>query len=374
MTREVPSLPPLHVLLGGGGVGKTTLAAALAIALARSGRRVGLLTIDPAHRLQTALGLPYLGEEPIPVAGVTLDNDARAGGARGVVLAASLHPAESLRRWAHAALPDEDARARLTSNPFFLALADRLAGAADTIAAIRLAEWAESDPTLDALVVDTAPGAQAIDFLARPDRMLAFLEGRLVRWVKWSGLGAAGEEGLPGRLVRGQARRGLGPLTRLGGSRMLAWFADFLRLADAALAVMSARLQVARRWLRGPTTGLLLVAAPRQDAARAVSELASALEGLRLPVRAAILNRALPRALGAALESLDERTIPEAAARSFVRLGRNSLHLQEKVHAALVAHGLPVIELPDASRLDDGGAGRLEALAALGQRLAAGLR
>ena len=45
------------VCCGSGGVGKTTTAAALALRAADRGRRVVVLTIDPARRLAQSLGL-----------------------------------------------------------------------------------------------------------------------------------------------------------------------------------------------------------------------------------------------------------------------------------------------------------------------------
>ena len=110
----------LHVLVGSGGVGKTTLSAGYALALASRGRRVGLLGIDPARRLQGALGLTLTDlEARVPV--------------EGELRAALLRPADCLRRWAKEACTDDAARARLEGNAFFLAMADRLAGATDIL-------------------------------------------------------------------------------------------------------------------------------------------------------------------------------------------------------------------------------------------------
>jgi len=51
------------VCAGAGGVGKTTVAAAIAAGMAARGKRVAVVTIDPARRLATSLGIPELGNE-----------------------------------------------------------------------------------------------------------------------------------------------------------------------------------------------------------------------------------------------------------------------------------------------------------------------
>ena len=48
------------ICAGSGGVGKTTTSAAIAAGMASRGRRVAVLTIDPAKRLADSLGLPEL--------------------------------------------------------------------------------------------------------------------------------------------------------------------------------------------------------------------------------------------------------------------------------------------------------------------------
>src|SRR5262245_12702106 len=51
------------LVVGCGGVGKTTTTAALGLAAARSGKRVLCLTIDPARRLAQSLGLEAMTTE-----------------------------------------------------------------------------------------------------------------------------------------------------------------------------------------------------------------------------------------------------------------------------------------------------------------------
>ena len=58
------------VCCGSGGVGKTTTSAALALRAAERGRKVVVLTIDPARRLAQSMGIEELDNTPRPVAGV----------------------------------------------------------------------------------------------------------------------------------------------------------------------------------------------------------------------------------------------------------------------------------------------------------------
>src|SRR5687767_8113838 len=61
------------VTVGAGGVGKTTTAAALAVAAARRGRRVLCLTIDPAKRLAESLGIGAMTTEAVTVDSARFD-------------------------------------------------------------------------------------------------------------------------------------------------------------------------------------------------------------------------------------------------------------------------------------------------------------
>jgi anion-transporting ArsA/GET3 family ATPase len=342
--------PRLHIFLGPGGAGKTTLAAAYAGELARSGRRVGLLGIDPSRRLQGALG-------------VTLPDLQVAVPSRPGLSAALLRPEDCLRRWAEEQCPDAGARERLKKNVFFVALADRLASASDLLAAVRVAEWIEHDAALDDLVVDTAPGLNALEFLRRPATLVAFMEGRVVRWLRWLASGQSGGA------LRGGAQRVVDALGRIGGTNLLFDLAEFLVLAEGVLEKMSQRLEAAERWFADARTEILLVAAVREDTPGTVQELARALGASKLAPSAIVLNRALPEALDHELAPIRLDGLDQEAA-SVVRFARGYVRMQARVGAALASLG-PLVVVPAVTGLDADD--RWSALETLGERLAAAL-
>ena len=336
----------LHVLLGQGGVAKTTLASAYALALARQGSRVGLLGVDPAGRLRDALGMASIPELPIDVPGTTR------------LRAALLQPGESLRRWAAEELGTGEGSAPLLKNPFFLALADRLAAATDAFAAVRVAEWAEVDAALDHLVVDTAPGLHGLEFLGKPERLLSVLHGRMLRW-----LSAAATAGSTER----EARRILRGLSRIAGGRVLLELAEFSLLMERVGAAMIGRLERARSWLRDESTELLLVCSARPGAAAAATVLADQLRALGLREGPAVLNRALPPALLAM--PLADGGDECVAFRRFIGA---SARMQAETARDLGA-SFRVVEVPIAPGLDATGPAHLAAREALGEKLIAAL-
>lgn len=339
----------LHVMLGAGGVGKTTLSAGYALALAREGRSVGLLGIDPARRLQGALGLT-LPDLEVPVPGVPN------------LSAALLRAEDCLRRWAAEACPDAETRERLLANSFFRALADRFAGATDFLAAVRVAEWIERHPGLTDLVVDTAPGFNAIEFLRRPEHVSAFLEGSLVTWLRWM----TKEGGALGGLVRAGARRVLGALSRIGGTRLLMDMAEFVTLVEGVFTRMAARLAAAQTLMRGPGTSLHVVTAVRHDAAQSVAQLVDALATLKLAPSSVIINRAVAPTLGADVAQLDVGAVPPEV-RAVITYAQAFGELQAQLVRAASAPGRTVLVVPAALGLDE--SARLDALEALGRHL-----
>ncbi|MBM3381792.1 MAG: hypothetical protein FJY29_05065 [Betaproteobacteria bacterium] len=354
--------PRLHLFLGAGGVGKTTLSAGFALALAQRGHHVGLMSIDPAKRLQGALGLSEL-----PEIGARLDLPNCPGSVRASVL----HIGESLKRWVNEAGLSQAAQERLYENELFRALAERLATATDTFAAVRMAEWPEREEGLTDLVVDTAPGIHAIDFLSKPEKLSAFLDGKLIEWLKWFAQENNTQAGLLQRVVKGGARRILDGLAELGGQRFMLHFAEFLILLDQVFARMMTRLDFAAHWLRSAETHCYVVTSVRYDAVQVAWELSKTLKSLKMKPGQVVINRAFPEALRTD-PSFEEtlRTMRQQEDDSFfANYLDNFIIVQRRVQEQLSHAAQSVLTLPVAEHLDAHSALRLEDLASLGHRI-----
>jgi len=194
------------LVTGGGGVGKTTLSAGLAIASAQRGHATLVVTIDPAKRLASALGLEGLGAEPTPLG----DN------LWGAMLDATRSWNEIARRYA----PPE-VGPRLTANPFFEAATQHFPASQSFAAAEEMTNHLESG-RWDVIVVDTPPSAGGIEFFTSPERMRSLIGGRLLKWLTGGSL--------PGRKLIYQftAKPALRIADAALGSELLEAVADFL--------------------------------------------------------------------------------------------------------------------------------------------------
>lgn len=214
MTRTI-------LVTGAGGVGKTTLSAALGVAAARSGQRTLVVTVDPARRLAGAMGVEELGDDPRPHPD---EPD---------LWAAMLDAAASWRSVAmrHA---DPDVAKRLVDNDLFRAASEHFPASQAYAAADQAATFVQAR-AWDVVVVDTPPAGGGIDFFTAPAQMADLVGGRLLRWLTGGPL--------PGRrLLFNRAAR---PVLRLADSLL---GADLLeRVAEFLLDLRTTYDGVARR-------------------------------------------------------------------------------------------------------------------------------
>lgn len=164
----------LTVVVGAGGVGKTTLAAALAGAAAAGGENTLVMTFDPSRRLRQAVGLQPDG------IGETETEMAAADSGHGRLTVSLLDPRRTFDRLIARYAPDEAASRRILENRFYRHLAGSLAGVLEYMAVERLYEVARED-RYERVFLDTPPTQQALDFLEAPDRIVSFLDSGAIR-------------------------------------------------------------------------------------------------------------------------------------------------------------------------------------------------
>jgi len=247
--------------VGHGGVGKTTITAALAAWAARRGRRTAVLTVDPAQRLKDTLGLGR-GDGPRRVSLGGL-------GARAGHLDAYLLDVKRTFDELIVALAAPEQARTILENRLYQNLSGSLAGTAEYMAVERVYRLAH-EGGYDLVVVDTPPARHAVDFLDAPRRLLALLESRVFGILKdpTSILPAAGSR--LAHFVLDSVLRGLERFTGIGLVREVG---DFVRAIDTLTVALAARIRSVQATLTGPGTALVLVAAPEPRAAERLDEL-----------------------------------------------------------------------------------------------------
>jgi anion-transporting ArsA/GET3 family ATPase len=166
------------IVAGSGGVGKTTASAALALGLAAAGKRVAVVTIDPARRLADSLGLAELGNEPRQVDPALLEGHGIE--LRGELWAMMLDPKATFDDLIVRLSPDDSTREDVLGNRIYTQLSSAIAGSQEFSAVAKLYEISRSE-RFDVIVLDTPPSRNALDFLDAPDRLTDFFEGRALK-------------------------------------------------------------------------------------------------------------------------------------------------------------------------------------------------
>ncbi|MFI9720742.1 ArsA-related P-loop ATPase [Streptomyces sp. NPDC052396] len=267
------------VCCGSGGVGKTTTAAALGLRAAERGRRVVVLTIDPARRLAQSMGIGELDNTPRRVPGVD-------GAAGGELHAMMLDMKRTFDEIVEAHADPERARAIL-ENPFYQSLSAGFAGTQEYMAMEKLGQLRSRDEW-DLIVVDTPPSRSALDFLDAPGRLGSFLDGKLIKVL----MAPAKIGGRAGMKFLGVGMSVMsGPLNKLMGTQLLRDVQTFVAAMDTMFGGFRTRADATYRLLQAPGTAFLVVAAPERDALREAAYFVERLAAERMPLAGLVLNR-----------------------------------------------------------------------------------
>jgi anion-transporting ArsA/GET3 family ATPase len=335
------------VCCGSGGVGKTTLAAALGMRAAERGRDVVVLTVDPARRLAQSMGLTSLDNTPRLVTG-----DGADSGRGGSLHAMMLDMKRTFDEIVEAHAEPERAR-QILANPFYQSLSSSFSGTQEYMAMEKLGQLRRSDKW-DLIVVDTPPSRSALDFLDAPQRLGRFLDGRLIRLLT-----APAKTG--GRAYMKVLTAGFsmvtGVLTKILGAQVLRDVQTFVSALDTMFGGFRERADQTYRLLQAPGTAFVVVAAPEPDALREASYFVERLAAEGMPLAGLIVNRVHRSPAGslsaarslAAAETLDGSRHPLPVA--VLRLHAERMHLQAREqrlagHFTSAHPAVPVAEIP----------------------------
>lgn len=299
--------PGVHIVVccGSGGVGKTTTSAALGLRAAERGRKVVVMTIDPARRLAQSMGLTELDNTPRPVTGV----DGRNGGSLDAMMLDMKRTFDEIVL-AHAT-PDKSAQ--ILGNPFYQTLSSSFAGTQEYMAMEKLGQLhaeALEGGRWDLIVVDTPPSRSALDFLDAPERLSSFLDGRLIKLLLAPARG-------PVRLLSLGMSVVTNAISKVLGGQMLRDVQTFVAAIDTLFGGFRVRAEKTYRVLKHPQTAFVVVASPDSDALREASFFVERLDEEGMPLAGLVLNRVTPPGTGgvgaisaqaalAAAEHLDE--------------------------------------------------------------------
>lgn len=297
------------VCCGAGGVGKTTTAAAIGIAAAMAGRRVLVLTIDPARRLAEAMGIPESGRSPSRVPDARL----KEAHAHGEVWAWMLDPRVVFEQMVRRLCDDPVRVERIISNRLYGALSELISGMQEYSAAEALYTFVESG-AYDLVVLDTPPSRNALEFLEAPRKLSLFLDEKVVGvFLPHDGDG----------VFWNRARQLVGTIFgRIFGEGFFQEIQEFLSAFSGMFAAMRQHADAVRTLLTSDDATFLLVTSPNAAALEESLYLQNKLLDMKLPFGGYVLNRswAYTRGLGAPEDILLPADAPAEARSGLAKL------------------------------------------------------
>ena len=269
------------ICAGSGGVGKTTTSAALAMGLAAEGRKVAVVTIDPAKRLADSLGLEDLGNEP------ALVDPARLAGhgieMKGELWAMMLDAKRTFDELIDKLAPDDKSRDEVLANRIYQELSSAVAGSQEFTAIAKLYDLDRSGE-FDVLILDTPPSRNALDFLDAPDRLTGFLDGRALK-VFLAPTGIAAKVMGRGTSVVFSVMR------RVTGVDLLQDLSVFFGALGGLVGGFRERASGVKKLLADPATTFLIVTSPEREPVDEAIFFRGKLREAGMPFGGLIVNR-----------------------------------------------------------------------------------
>ncbi len=276
------------VCAGAGGVGKTTIAASIALRAALEGKKAAVLTIDPARRLAASLGVKDLSNDPtrVPMSKFTKAGLKPTGQLHALMLDTKSTFDRVVMRYA----PTREQAETIIANRFYRNIAGTLSGTQEYMAMERLYEL-HAEGGFDLIVIDTPPTRNALDFLDAPKRMTDFFESRVLRWFLIPYMKAGG--GLM-RVANVAATTFLRLVKRIVGAEVLEDTAEFFGNLEGMYEGFKERAREVASLLHSDVTSFVVVTSPAEESVQEATFFAARLNESGLPFGALVVNRVHP--------------------------------------------------------------------------------
>jgi anion-transporting ArsA/GET3 family ATPase len=269
------------VCVGSGGVGKTTLAATLAVRAADLGRQVVVLTVDPARRLATALGLETAHGDLVEVCTTP---------SGGRLRASVIRSKEIFDQFIRTHSGSSELVSRIMTNRLYHQLSTTLAGSQEFTSLEKLLQSTELGA--DLVILDTPPTKHAIDFLRAPQRLQSLFSDQVTRWFASESSG-----GLLSGLINRGTRTVLRSLEVLTGPEFISELSDFFVAVRSVQGQLRDRSQRAEKLLRDSGCRFVLVTAFDESKLDEATEFRALLGQEGFAMGGVVVNRAFPERL-----------------------------------------------------------------------------
>ena len=324
---EVIRQRKLLICVGSGGVGKTTLAASVGVRAALEGRRVLVLTIDPARRLANSLGLSRFGNSETRIELDALEN------ATGELWAMMLDPQRTFDELIRRVARSPERQEAILNNHVYRSITDTIVGNQEYMATEKLYDVVSSG-RYDLVVLDTPPVKNALDFLESPGRMARFVDKRIMKWF----LTPYDEGRVFGRFLMGTSAVLFRLLSYIFGREFLTDLSEFFLHFRDLYEGFQQRHTAVMEMFHADSTSFLVITAPNRPSVDVARFFIDELQSRNMPSVGVLVNqchRTLGRplapdaVLGKAAREQAEGLAAHTAGALLARLGAAHRRLSE---------------------------------------------
>jgi len=288
---DLLSQKKIVVCCGTGGVGKTTTSAALALLAAKQGKKALVITIDPAKRLATSLGLQTLGNEPQDLTALFNEELKKKGKEplKGQFLAVVPDSEKTFEGFVRSVAGNQHhLSARVLKTSIYKIFTKEFSGAHEYMAMEKLYEVATQANPPDLIVLDTPPSANTRLFLEAPHLLAGFFDETIMKWLTAPG----------GKILASGVHKLMEVIEKLTGHGFISDLVEFTTSLFQLRGQFLENLDNVSKLLHGPQVSFLMVTSPERLVRADTQEFVALLKKQEYPFWGFVVNRVLRARMG----------------------------------------------------------------------------